>query len=246
MPKFIDLTGMKFDRLTVISRADNHITPSGKPIVMWQCECECGNIVKVAGGHLRNRLTKSCGCLLRECAREKGKQKKQYNRYDLSGSFGIGYTHNNNKPFYFDLEDYEKIKDYCWYESTDGYVVTHDCGDDRVRLQRFIMDPLKNSMIGYMNRNPFDNRKSNLRIVTRAQSMWGSKKRKDNTSGFTGVYFIKRSKKWKAEIKVNGKLIRLGVYFNKNDAIEARKEAEEKYFGEYSYDNRMKGDETNE
>ena len=37
---------------------------------------------------------------------------KKYNRYDLSGEYGIGWTTNTNHVFYFDLEDYEKIKDY--------------------------------------------------------------------------------------------------------------------------------------
>ena len=37
------------------------------------------------------------------------------NKYDLSGEYGIGYDSNGQK-FYFDLEDYDKIKNYCWYE----------------------------------------------------------------------------------------------------------------------------------
>ena len=39
---------------------------------------------------------------------------KKYNKYDLSGEYGIGWTSNTNQEFYFDLEDYDKIKDYCW------------------------------------------------------------------------------------------------------------------------------------
>ena len=45
---------------------------------------------------------------------------------------------------------------------------------------------------------------------------------------------------WRAEIKINIKTIYLGFFNNKDDAIAARKSAEEKYFGEYSYDNSMK------
>ena len=47
-------------------------------------------------------------------------------------------------------------------------------------------------------------------------------------------------------IVLNKKKIDLGIFENKEDAIKARKEAEEKYYGEYSYDNSMKGDENNE
>ena len=37
---------------------------------------------------------------------------KKYNTYDLSGEYGIGYT-SKGEEFYFDLDDYDKIKDYC-------------------------------------------------------------------------------------------------------------------------------------
>ena len=36
------------------------------------------------------------------------------NIYDLSNEYGIGYTSNTKEPFYFDLEDYDKVKEYCW------------------------------------------------------------------------------------------------------------------------------------
>ncbi|MBO7187027.1 MAG: AP2 domain-containing protein [Clostridia bacterium] len=52
----------------------------------------------------------------------------------------------------------------------------------------------------------------------------------DNFSGVRGVYFDKKSSKWRARIKVKGKTINIGSYANINDAIKARKLAEEKYF----------------
>lgn len=58
---FIDLTGQKFSRLTVL-REDGHI---GK-IIAWECKCDCGNITRVAGGHLKSGSIQSCGCLHRE------------------------------------------------------------------------------------------------------------------------------------------------------------------------------------
>lgn len=60
MPKFIDLTGMKFGRLTVIERAPEN-TKDGHP--RWLCKCECGNTCVVDGKNLRRGDTKSCGCL---------------------------------------------------------------------------------------------------------------------------------------------------------------------------------------
>lgn len=67
MPKFIDETGNIYGDLTVVSRAENHINPSGKPRVQWNCICTCGNTCVVMGESLRNGRTKSCG----KCDRRK-------------------------------------------------------------------------------------------------------------------------------------------------------------------------------
>ena len=53
-----------------------------------------------------------------------GKFLKQYNNYDLSGEYGIGYLFNGEE-FYFGLEDYDKIKNYCWYKDSGGYIRTN-------------------------------------------------------------------------------------------------------------------------
>jgi hypothetical protein len=57
MGKFIDLTGRKFGRLTVLRRASNIGI-----FVSWECLCECGNITYPVTGKLNNGSTKSCGC----------------------------------------------------------------------------------------------------------------------------------------------------------------------------------------
>ena len=62
MGKFIDLTGKKFDRLTVISRAKN--TRNGVP--QWLCLCSCHKYKIIRGGDLRSGATQSCGCLHKE------------------------------------------------------------------------------------------------------------------------------------------------------------------------------------
>lgn len=61
MGNFIDLTGRKFGRLTVIERTANR---NGKP--HWFCRCECGKEVVVAGVNLRSGNTVSCGCYRNE------------------------------------------------------------------------------------------------------------------------------------------------------------------------------------
>ena len=62
MGALIDLTNKQFDRLTVLYKTDKK---QGKDW-LWHCRCECGNECDVAGGSLRAKRTKSCGCLKKE------------------------------------------------------------------------------------------------------------------------------------------------------------------------------------
>lgn len=62
MGNFKDLTGQKFGNLTVIERAENHITSGGNRVTSWKCQCDCGNICIVFGTNLKNGRVKSCGC----------------------------------------------------------------------------------------------------------------------------------------------------------------------------------------
>ncbi|MBE6666531.1 MAG: AP2 domain-containing protein [Ruminococcaceae bacterium] len=54
-----------------------------------------------------------------------------------------------------------------------------------------------------------------------------------NTSGVRGVYYDKKTKKWRARLKFKGKLMNFGTYENFDDAVKARKRAEEEYYGEF-------------
>lgn len=239
--KFIDLTGMIFGKLKVIERAKNKNSKT-----MWLCECECGNKTIVSGDCLKNKHTSSCGCFHKEdlIVRNK-KDKKKYNTYDLTQDYGIGYTFKG-KEFLFDIEDYDKIKDFCWGFSG-GYIVSAFLDTKKkILFHRLIMDVPDGMYIDHINHNTCDNRKKNLRIVTSSQNSFNRRMQSNNTSGITGVFYAKDRNKWRAFIKIGEKQTYLGQFDNKEDAIKARKEAEEKYFGEYSYDNSMKGDENNE
>jgi len=60
MGKFVDLTGQKFSRLTVIKRVAN----SDAKQTRWLCKCQCGNMKVVQGAHLKDKHTRSCGCMI--------------------------------------------------------------------------------------------------------------------------------------------------------------------------------------
>jgi hypothetical protein len=153
------------------------------------------------------------------------------NKFNLDGEYGIGYT-SKGEEFYFDLEDYDKIKDYTWYITRKGYVST----TDKITHKKFFMHNLVMNTppqnLDHENRKRNDNRKFNLRFTTFSQNASNITRRKDNTSGVTGVTF--HQNKWQARIQVNEKRISLGCYDNKDDAIKARLLGEIKYFGEFA------------
>lgn len=59
--RLIDLTGKKFNRLTVLERVE-----SKNKKTLWKCKCDCGNITIVETYNLRHGSTKSCGCYYKE------------------------------------------------------------------------------------------------------------------------------------------------------------------------------------
>lgn len=159
------------------------------------------------------------------------------NKYDLTNEYGIGYTNCSNDVFYFDLDDYNLIKDYTWYLNGRGYVSAYEPKTQKeIRMHRLVIDATKGKQVDHINHNRSDNRKENLRLVSSSQNNMNKSRQSNNTSGIVGVSYYKRDDIYEAHIQVNYKKMHLGRFKNKEDAIKARKEAEIKYFGEYRYD----------
>lgn len=234
MPKFIDLTGEKFGKLTVIKRikdkSNNHI--------MWLCKCDCGNTKVVRGSSLTSGESKSCGCVHRGRNNKRSESKKQLtvNTYNLFGEYGIGYT-SKGEEFYFDLEDYDKIKNYSWNISNDGYVTANCCREDgrwtKIKMHRLVMNVADNSIIvDHIYHNKNDNRKSQLRIATYSQNAQNHIPYL-NRDLPPGIY--KYKDKWRVGIGLDNRVRWLGIFDKYEDALQARKDAENKYFGEFKY-----------
>ena len=226
-----DYINKTFDRLTGIEYLG---VENGDSMMRWRCEC--GNIVDLPITRVKNRYVRSCGCLAKELA---AKRLKKINECDLSGDYGIGYTSNGYK-FYFDLEDYEKIKDFCWHRHRDGYLRTrvdvYPNGKNHYELMhRWILDIKDTDVeIDHINGNVYDNRKSNLRIVEGSKNAKNLKLYINNKSGHKGVSFSKRENRWKAYIQNDNQKIHLGTFLVYEDAVKAREKAEIKYYGDYS------------
>ena len=58
MPPLLDLSGQKFGRLLVIRPTVNRV--NGR--VIFECQCDCGELAFATGSNLQNGRHRSCGC----------------------------------------------------------------------------------------------------------------------------------------------------------------------------------------
>jgi len=289
MPKFIDLTGKTFGRLTVTGRS---VTSGGNKHVYWGCNCQCGSSVTVSGSNLTTGNTKSCGCLATELlSAHEDLTGKIYGRLVVLKEFsrsiadtimwlckcscgssaqvvasGNSLKTGNTKScgcyrkevlskkweptdcedYYeiplskgqyakIDKKDLSQISEYGWSVSA-GYAVARakEKGNLKsIRMSRLILGLSSNDerMADHINHDTLDNRRANLRIVSRSGNSMNSVKRrsvdggKPLTSRYIGVSFDKRNNKYSASVKINGKRIFLGQYCSEDTAATVRDEA---------------------
>lgn len=143
------LVGQRFGKLTVRCRSDKRGSRGARTVPLWECLCDCGELVYRATDSLVG--TGNCMCAVCASAKNTAKARSQ-----------AGFA--------------------------DGTQI------------------------------------SRIRNIDPASS---------NASGVRGVYFDRRSNKWRARLKFRGQLMNFGSYENLNDAVKARREAEALYYGEY-------------
>lgn len=112
-----------------------------------------------------------------------------------------------------DLDDVEKCKNIKWTINIDGYIRG---GSEKIRLHRLILNYDGDLDVDHINRNIFDNRKANLRIVPRMINA--------QNNGAIGIHYIKKSDKWRVQIERYGNYYNVGTFYSMEDAIKARQE----------------------
>ena len=169
--------------------------------------------------------------------------KRKLNSYKLflvddQGFYGIGYCSNTGNPFYFDMDDYDKIRDYTWaevvYGSSDYHelrtTIINNGSRKQVRMHQFLCGEPRD----HADRNPLNNRRSNLRTASIEENNRNRNLFQNNTSGIMGVNFEPKRNGWRARLYINNKRLELGVFKEKEAAIKARLEAELKHYGEFA------------
>lgn len=105
-----------------------------------------------------------------------------------------------------------------------------------VKIHRLILG-LNNkdkNVVDHRNGNTLDNRKQNLRICTTAQNAWNQSLRSNNVSGYKGVSYVKRKKRYCATIGFNGQNIWLGFHNSKEMAAVAYDNKAKELYGDFA------------
>lgn len=165
--------------------------------------------------------------------------KHSKNIYRFDGDICIG-ADSKGREFIFDSCFYDKIKEYCWYVSANGYVASHYYRSDGKRtalyMHRLLFDMDEYDAahpIDHINHNGTDNRMSNLRICTTQENGMNRKASKNNKIGVKGVHKTSCGK-FRAQIKYNQKMITIGEYPTIKEASDAYDKMAKLLFGEFA------------
>lgn len=137
-----------------------------------------------------------------------------------------------------DTGDYERLVKYQWMCHS-GYARRVEHGQT-IHMHRMLLGCPSGFEVDHINRNKLDNRRCNLRIVTRQQNMCNKARYKGSSSAYKGVSWHSQDKIWHAQIRKNGKIYFLGAYVNEIDAASAYNYYARLLFGNYAVLNDVK------
>lgn len=133
-----------------------------------------------------------------------------------------------------DDEDFEILSAFKWHAHRAGELWYADNRHVGMTMHRYLMGPSKGIFVDHIDGNGLNNQKSNLRLASHAENMRNRKMAKNNTSGFKGVSWDNKMRKWKAQIRINSVRIYLGIFISRKEADVVYKQAALKYHGEFT------------
>ncbi len=135
-----------------------------------------------------------------------------------------------------DADDYEKLSQYKWHVNRKGDML-YACRSEKgkkIKMHRQILNAPPGMHCDHINHNGLDNRKANLRLCTPQQNAC-NRRPLERTSKYKGVHWDSLSRKWRAEIKHNGRTIHIGFYDYEQDAAIAYDDYAIELFGEFAW-----------
>jgi hypothetical protein len=130
---------------------------------------------------------------------------------------------NCNEFFTIDDSDYKSVIRFSWIKNSKNYAIARnkksEGGDGRIMsLQRFLLEFPENCLVDHKDGDTSNYRRNNLRVCNHSSNNRNRKINKGKTSIYRGVSFIKREKKFSAQITINKVKKHLGYF---NDELEA-------------------------
>ncbi len=132
-----------------------------------------------------------------------------------------------------DDADEDLLSPFKWWADIYGYVIYKKDGCKTISMHRLIMQPAPGYVVDHINGDTLDNRRSNLRICSRAKNSQNRAMNSNNASGYKGVTFHKKTGRWQANIGLQYKLIYLGLFDSAKLASDAYEAAAREHFGEF-------------
>lgn len=167
--------------------------------------------------------------------------KKGGNEFYVDGDTTRMMIYNNDggviAKCIIDTEDIDRCQEHQWSMNGQGYVSSKIDGR-YTDLHRFLLGITEHEVnVDHINRTKLDNRKCNFRLCVKSQNVLNVGLRKDNASGYKGVYFHKEWRKWESHIDINNKRVHIGSFKTAEEAALAYNEASKRYHGEFGYIN---------
>jgi len=146
---------------------------------------------------------------------------------------------------WIDDDDFEEVSRYRWHAHrvhahAPWYAVANlprprSTGRNSLRMHMLLMgEAPEGKTVDHRNGNGLDNRRSNLRWATVSEQRWNSGLSRKNTSGFKGVSFDKSRGKYRAQIRVAERYVRLGRFMTAEEAAQAYDRAAREAFGAFA------------
>ena len=133
---------------------------------------------------------------------------------------------NSDRYVIIDDEDYERASKYNLRIKDLSKKKPYVMAGWHERLHNILMKPPPGYEVDHINGDTLDCRRSNMRLCTREQNLWNQENKE---SGITKIH----DNKWRARVGYRYKVIHVGYFKTREEAVEALQAKKRELYGEF-------------